>query len=34
MGQDQRAVGETEEMEEVTIKDGKVSCRWVKIKEL
>ena len=28
------ALGETEEMEEVTIKNGKVSCRWVKIKEL
>jgi Icc-related predicted phosphoesterase len=28
------ALGETEEMEEVTIKDGNVSCRWVKISDL
>ena len=28
------AMGETEEMEEVTIKDGEVSCRWVKISDL
>jgi Icc-related predicted phosphoesterase len=28
------AMGETGEMEEVTIKDGNVTCRWVKISEL
>lgn len=28
------ALGETEEIEEVTIKDGDVSFRWIKIKEL
>ena len=28
------ALGETEEIEEVNIKDGEVSCRWIKVKEL
>jgi len=28
------AMGESEEVEEVTIKDGEVSCRWVKISDL
>lgn len=28
------AMGETEEVEEVTIRDGVVSCRWIKLKEL
>ncbi|MDA8124932.1 MAG: metallophosphoesterase [Deltaproteobacteria bacterium] len=28
------AMGETEEMEEVTIRNGNVSCRWIKISDL